>query len=90
MIYSADLSADPYNSLSEGSWFVVVLARVLFGAWGETRTLTWLPIPEFESGASTNFATQAGYQARALNLTHPAVRVPERLSVFATFPEVES
>ena len=30
-----------------------------FGAWGETRTLTWLPIPDFESGASTDFATQA-------------------------------
>ena len=29
------------------------------GAWGETRTLTWLPIPDFESGASTDFATQA-------------------------------
>ena len=32
---------------------------IVIGAWGETRTLTWLPIPEFESGASTNFATQA-------------------------------
>ena len=90
MIYSADLFADPFNDFMEGSRFVILLARVLRGAWGETRTLTWLPIPEFESGASTNFATQARYQARAVNLTHPAVRVPEHLPVFATFPEVES
>jgi hypothetical protein len=29
------------------------------GASGETRTLTLLPEPDFESGASTNSATEA-------------------------------
>jgi hypothetical protein len=30
------------------------------GAQGRTRTDTQLPEPDFESGASTNFATRAG------------------------------
>ena len=30
------------------------------GASGETRTLTLLPEPDFESGASTSSATEAG------------------------------
>ena len=29
------------------------------GASGRTRTDTWLPIPDFESGASTSFTTEA-------------------------------
>lgn len=29
------------------------------GASGRTRTDTWSPIPDFESGASTSFTTEA-------------------------------
>ena len=45
-----------------------------FGAWGETRTLTGLPLPDFESGASTNFATQAR-SGRAGNVSAPRAGV---------------
>jgi hypothetical protein len=34
--------------------------RKINGAQGRTRTDTQLPEPDFESGASTNFATRAG------------------------------
>lgn len=33
--------------------------RLKDGAEGRTRTDTVLPLPDFESGASTNFATPA-------------------------------
>ena len=45
--------------------------NVGIGAWGETRTLTWLPKPDFESGASTDFATQASGGANLSNLAEP-------------------
>ena len=53
------------NGLPGGDKWKIVAAGHLqhmcrSGAWGETRTLTWLPKPDFESGASANFATQAG------------------------------
>ncbi len=35
-------------------------SMILFsGASSRTRTDTWLPIPDFESGASTSFTTEA-------------------------------
>lgn len=38
----------------------VVVYREKAGAGGRTRTDTVSPLPDFESGASTNFATPAG------------------------------
>lgn len=43
--------------------FLVVL-RVLDGARGRTRTDTRLPLPDFESGASTGFTTRANKELR--------------------------
>ncbi len=39
----------------------------MIGAGGETRTRTMLPLPDFESGASTNFATPAGEESRIID-----------------------
>jgi|GEM_PF-4167767 hypothetical protein len=36
-----------------------MLIRALSGTWRRTRTVTPVKEPDFESGASTNFATQA-------------------------------
>ena len=41
--------------------FLKVLESMILigGASSRTRTDTWLPIPDFESGASTSFTTEA-------------------------------
>jgi hypothetical protein len=51
------------------------------GAPGRTRTSTMLPLPDFESGASTNSATGAGgrdhsREARGVNGPHPLNSCP--------------
>ena len=57
------------------------------GAPGRTRTSTMLPLPDFESGASTNSATGAGgrdhiHQARGVNGPAPAERAPAKRAPF--------
>ena len=57
------------------------------GAPGRTRTSTMLPLPDFESGASTNSATGAGgrdhsREARRVNGPAPAERAPAKRAPF--------
>jgi hypothetical protein len=57
------------------------------GAPGRTRTSTMLPLPDFESGASTNSATGAGggdhsREARGVNGPAPAERAPAKRAPF--------
>jgi S-adenosylmethionine:tRNA ribosyltransferase-isomerase len=58
------------------------------GAWGRNRTDTPLPEPDFESGASTNFATQARGEGRR-RLAQGAERVNRPLRCVRSRPSLD-